>query len=496
VVDFAEYPGLEAVLEAVWVRDYPEEHGGFQANFIDDSPDYCSRRDNVRHMQWDSLGHLDLEEESEGGASSNFEGSSSTPSDNSPSSSTSSDPESSSSSSSSRACYEVRLLGRFNEGPCSSSSSSASCSSSLFCQDDNHKLVPAEDLEEPPKELKLCFDELGHLISIYVCGQLRWHQDGWYESSTDPDAEPISSSYSRGEGVEILVYYPVEASSSSSSSSCDSEYVSHCEAMDVWRTTLAFDGLGHLFMVYRPELSSLPCGIQTACCVDAMPRSFLVTFKAWNAAMGAGESYADEQCLVVHWNGCWWPGAVNIPCCVRNLSSFTFEVTEEAVDFKIGCTQRPTNPQTSDPWVLCLGEEQYPILSNSEWAGCCPLDVTFTRTYSKDGCDDVGFRMTLSEIPCNIQCVSGTFDCDTPSSSSTTGPSSSESVGDPGPPIDCPTNYCKYLWNPEGGLGGVGQWELDSSVGCGVCTATYSAPPPEEGQPWILYVCCQGGGGA
>jgi hypothetical protein len=489
MVEFAEYPGLDAVLDAVWVRDYPEEFGGFEADFLDDSPDYCSRRDNVRHMQWDSLGHLDLEEESDGGASSNFDGSSS-PSDNSPSSSTSSEP-ASSSSSSSRACYEVRLLGRFNEGPCSSSSSSDSCSSSLFCQDDTHKLWPAEDTEEPPKELKLCFDELGHLISIYVCGQLRWHQDGWYESSTDPDAEIIPSSSSRGEGVELIVYYPVEVSSSSSSSSCDTPYVSHCEPMDVWRTTLAFDGLGHLFMVYQPELSSLPCGIQTACCDEAMPRSFLVTFKAWNASMGLGEAYADEQCLVVHWNGCWWPGAVSIPCCVRNLSSLTFEVTEEAVDFKIGCTQRPTSPQTADPWVFCLGEERYPILSNSEWVNCCPLDVTFTRTWTKDGCDDVGFRVTLSEIPCDIQCVSGTFDCDTPSSSSTGSPSSSAGGGDPGPPVDCPTNWCKYVWDPTGGLGGTGAWEFDSQVGCeGSCTAIYDAPPPGPEDPWVLYICC------
>jgi hypothetical protein len=395
----------------VWCRDDPPSGvEGFSDYFLDDKSGYCSRRDNRILMTWDSLGHLKIDELAAAVESS--------------SSSISSLASSSSSSSSSRSssavpagCYEIRVLGRFMEGPCSSSSSSSSCSSS-FCGVDR-PLADAVDFEGEPKSLKLCFDELGHLVSIHLCDVLRWHQDGWEESSAGDDIE-IESSSSR-EGVWIQAYLPIDPSSSSSS--CDLGITSECEGIIVNRVRLYFDSVGHLFLVTAPEEFELPCGIQTECCEDRMPHYFLLTFRTW--APGSSEENGDEECIILEWNGCFWSGVARIPCC-SHPSPFESELTYSSVGVSVACIHYPL-PRPNTPWWFCLNGRKYQFLGTFN---CCPVFANRLGVYEQDGCDDVNFRAILSEIPCNLQCVSNAFACEVVSSS---GPASGGGPGGGGP---------------------------------------------------------------
>lgn len=385
------------VLDAPWVRDYPPGQAeGFSDDFLADKADYCSRRDDRVTMTWDSEGHLKV------------------PTGPLPHPlviSSSHHPHPPSSSSSNPACYEARIMGRFFEGHCSSSSSSSSCSSS-FCKVPSGRLHSAIDLEQKPKDLKLCFDELGHLASVYLCGQLRWNMDGWHETSTDPNAklQPEHPSSSQHEGVSIIAYIPIDESSSSSSH-CDLDITSGCEPMAVWRVKLTFDGLGHLYMVSQVVETELPCGVMTQCSNEPIPKNILVVWRMTNVDFpGAIDAFL-EQCTIARWDGCKHVGTVVVPCCHRDGLHFTY--TETVVSYSIACIpQTGPGPHTT-PWWLCFLDTPHQFLTFNP----CPTDGEAGGNFKIGLCDRISFSAHVMEIPCHLECESGSFPCDAPSSS-------------------------------------------------------------------------------
>lgn len=55
---------------------------------------------------------------------------------------------------------------------------------------------------------------------------------------------------------------------------------------------------------------------------------------------------------------------------------------------------------------------------------------------------------------------------------------------DPGPPVNCPTNWCKYTWDGT-------FWTYSGSVGCfDLCPETIALPPPGETDSYYAYTCC------
>lgn len=414
---------LDELENAAWVRDYPPSGvEGFSDLFLDDKEDYCSRRDNTVLMTWDGLGHFDVDERFNAGEGEDEE------SQSSGLSSSEAEAAVPSSSSRERSCYEAKVLGRFFEGPCSSASNSSGDCAAFDCGELSFPRRPAEDLEYDPKPMRLCFDELGHLIAIYECGLLRWHQDGWRQRALGEDAEPESSSSSR-EGVALIAFLPEPESSASEG--CDVGLKSQCDPIFVRRVILVFDSHGHLFMVMGPMTVELPCGVLTYCSEFPMPKSILVTWLIWNAVL-AGSDTADEQCTIATWDGCDWVGDVRIPCCHREGTEH--ELSYTLVQFKIGCAVPTTPPPWPvDLWKLCLGSQYFAFVDGTgEAVETCPVNGSRQGVYVQDGCDDVAFIAVLSEIPCHLECVSREFVCDSPSSTGITSSGGGPGGGGPG----------------------------------------------------------------
>lgn len=434
-----------------WCReDCPSASAGFLSYFLGDRKDYCLTRGKDRVLLcWDSVGHMGVDDICKhalggGGSSSNNESSSSL---NVVSSapdgvdSTSPDQSSSEDEGESQAkeegCYDVEVLGRFFEGPCSSSSSS-SCSSSAGC-DPTHPIRDSHSVEGDVKDLRLCFDELGHLTRVRLCGVLMWQAELDPTSSSDVPSivsssvvsSSVESSSSSSKpptaGVSIEVFIPIDESSSVESSSCDSDLpASRCTALEVYRVVLTFDSLGHLFSVLEPKLKQLPCGVKTLCCGDSlMPRVFLIVWHFFNTVIDPSNHFPYEACTLAVYDGCSWTGTVSVPCCqLASVAEDGFELTYEDIGFSLQCTQKD-GPDIGGPWRLCLGGLQIgPAFS----INCCPVDGIQFGGFPNGACIIDGIAAHFTEVPCVIDCLDLPFPCDTPSAPST---ESSSAIGPP-----------------------------------------------------------------
>lgn len=389
----------------LWCRDdQPEGQEGLTIDIIPRVNTHCLGVLARCRYRWDGLGHLDMAAVMRGDYC-NF-----------------AEDVVDESSAESSSCFRLEAMGRFLHGPCESSSSSSSSCSSSFCQ--TWELGEQDDAEDEVQDLGLCFDELGHLVAVYVCGILRWHQNKWFPGGIPEDADDVAiellpegaeedpPSWAETEGVAIELFLPAdESSSSSSSSSCENVYNKRCQPVPAFAVVAVFDSLGHLTWVSNPSPVSLLCGVLTECCEDggSMPKQFLTV---WEITV-PGATGVWWQCAVATWEGCAWGGHIDLPCCT---DSGSLNIIEN-VPFAIACTAIGFPPEFPDSWHLCLANVAvattglFPVR-------CCPVDGEKTGGFNMPpGCRDIAFTLRMMDIPCVIDCEASTLECPSISSS-------------------------------------------------------------------------------